>query len=140
MFPKQLFGYQTNFLLRTECISKCRLDCTFKYYDWQAQIMDLSFKDEWCKWATVMIKHNGSPDILVKHMPEIQFISFISNFGGLLGMWLGISVVMIFENSLKVFQKYLFLNKNKNKVVIKSSNVFVVKPKPKPIVSINSML
>ena len=45
----------------------------------------------------VTIKHNNSPDHIILHMPEIDFIHFISNLGGLIGMWLGMSVLFTFN-------------------------------------------
>ncbi len=43
------------------------------------------------------IKHNKIPDILITHLPEITFNAFVCNFGGLLGLWLGLSVFAIFS-------------------------------------------
>jgi hypothetical protein len=52
--------------------------------------------------------HNQLPDQLIKHMPEMEFITFIGNFGGLLGLWLGFSIYAI----IKLFSKYVNLSYN----------------------------
>ena len=38
------------------------------------------------------------PDIIIKYLPQTTFLSLVCNFGGLLGMWLGLSVLNIFES------------------------------------------
>ena len=56
-----------------------------------------------------MIKHSKIPDVLITHLPEITFNAFVCNFGGLLGLWLGLSVFAIFRGIrdilLKLFDK-----------------------------------
>jgi hypothetical protein len=47
--------------------------------------------------AFVHISHNRLPDQEIRHMPEITFVSFLSSFGGLAGMWLGLSVFALYE-------------------------------------------
>ena len=56
------------------------------------------------------------PDMVVTHFPSITFIQFVCNFGGLLGMWLGLSVAVIFDHVIKLarfsFRKYVFHTTN----------------------------
>ena len=55
------------------------------------------------------MKHSSFPDILITHLPEITFNAFVCNFGGLLGLWLGLSVFTIFSEfrdiCIKLFVK-----------------------------------
>ena len=45
----------------------------------------------------IKIIHSEYPDIFIEHIPEMSLISFLCNFGGLLGMWLGLSLFGIFN-------------------------------------------
>ena len=58
-------------------------------------------RSEFDKSLSISIQHNHIHDVYLHHLPETTFISFISNFGGLLGMWLGISAFMIFEKTIR---------------------------------------
>ena len=48
--------------------------------------------------AGLKINHNEMPDITIRYIPEMPLLTFICNFGGILGMWLGISFYSIVEN------------------------------------------
>ena len=52
----------------------------------------------------IQIRHNGLPDVDLKHLPETTFIEFIFNFGGLLGMLLGLSMVSFNDIISKIFK------------------------------------
>ena len=83
------------------------------------------------------IQHNQLPDVLVRHMPEMSFISFVSNFGGLLGMWLGLSVLIIFDNIFSFTKRIIkaigkrdndkiLFKYNQNNIIATSINVNVM--------------
>ena len=71
------------------CDTKCKKDCKFTHYQNDSQQI---FRDKNEVFTFINIKHNSAPDILVTHSPEITFNAFVCNFGGLLGLWLGLSV------------------------------------------------
>ena len=52
------------------------------------------------------------PDILIRYIPEITFNSFACNFGGLLGMWLGVSILSIISHFKSVIINYKNYNSN----------------------------
>ena len=90
------------------CQDECRLDCSFRYYiinkkDSNYPVKSIGFE------SFIKIEHGDLPDILIKYMPHTLFISLACNFGGLLGMWLGLSIISTWEillNSLtKLIQK-----------------------------------
>ena len=97
-------------LLRTEyqCLQECRKDCKFTHF-----ITNNEFDDKQATSYTVhlIVSHNNLPDILIKHLPEITFNAFVCNFGGLLGLWLGLSVFAIFTEFRDICIK-LFRNLN----------------------------
>ena len=78
------------------CSKQCHFNCHYKYYSANIQrLNDLEhFKSD------LMMEHNQMPDILIKYIPETSLISFACNFGGLLGMWLGLSFLSIIEDSI----------------------------------------
>ena len=104
-FNKDLYDF------RRECSQICHRDCHFVYY--QTDIVhdhalpgDNIYNS--CHGSLrIDFKHNSLPDIVVRHIPEITFISFVSNFGGLLGIWLGFNVLVICEEVLKLFEKMI---------------------------------
>ena len=100
---------QDLFDLRKYCLQICHLDCHFVYYQGDI-VRDHSNRDKGSflsRFLKIDVKHNSLPDIVVKHIPEITFISFVSNFGGLLGIWLGFNVLVICEEILKLFEKMI---------------------------------
>ena len=60
---------------------------------------------------------------------KLLFVSFIGNFGGLLGMWLGISVMEIFDDIYKLSNKLIMMmaksHEKKNKLFIQSNINFI---------------
>ena len=91
----------------------CPFDCEFNYFDWDLREI---YKHEKYKSnhlrgiLKVDFKHNRLPNQLIESIPEITFISFVSNFGGLLGMWLGMSCMTAFRLLYQIFNQ-LFIKK-----------------------------
>ena len=44
----------------------------------------------------------------MEHIPEMDLIGFLCNFGGLLGMWLGMSLFGMFHDILNLITKIAF--------------------------------
>ena len=69
---------------KQECMQQCKQDCSFSYYVYDItigkDIKSINFNSP----STITINQKQIPDIYIKHIPETTFISFISNFGGLL--------------------------------------------------------
>ena len=79
------------------CSKQCHFNCHYKYYS--ANIQKLNDIEHYK--SDVIMEHNQMPDILIKYIPETSFISFACYFGGLLGMWLGLSLLTIIQEFLK---------------------------------------
>ena len=77
----------------------CKLECNFKYYPIEIERSDL-YGDN-----MIRIQHSEFPDIFIMHIPILNLIDFICQFGGLLGMWLGLSLFGIFDNIFKIITK-----------------------------------
>ena len=83
---------------RTDCFNECRPDCKFKYFLWSRT--ERNRTADWEKPLLIEIRHSPFPDVTIKYSPQISFLSFVCNFGGLLGIWLGLSIVAIFNRVL----------------------------------------
>ena len=125
------------------CSNHCHDHCNFKYYqyDWNVrwkrdpQVIRPKFSKKELedgavlKWPPIIeLSHSHVQDIYLKHIPQMNSISFICNFGGLLGMWLGLSFLNIFndlmEISLNVSKSWITLL-NKCNLVITRQNLRV---------------
>ena len=73
-----------------KCSESCKMNCHDKYYE---QRFDR--EGELNETIIFIIKDHNMPDITIRHIPEISLTSLICNFGGLLGMWLGLSFLHI---------------------------------------------
>ena len=85
-----------SFLLKYDCENFCKLECNENNYHIDIERFERSSLDN-----EFLIRHSEFPDIFVQFIPEMNLISFICNFGGLLGMWLGLTLFGIFNGILK---------------------------------------
>ena len=67
----------------------------------------------WEQSAIILIQHSSVPDIIVRHKFEMSLMSFVCNFGGLLGMWLGFSVLSISKDVFNSIRRFSTFNGNK---------------------------
>ncbi|CAG2168481.1 unnamed protein product [Oppiella nova] len=85
------------------CEELCQKSCHTCYYN--VDIKDknrIQGRDPWDKVLYIELAHNPLLDQTVEHSPEMSFISFIANMGGLIGMWLGLSAFIILETVMKL--------------------------------------
>ena len=96
-----------NLKIELVCVQICKVECKFNYY---------SLEIERTKNGppALFIRHNEYPDVHVKHVPEITLMGFICSFGGLLGMWLGLSFFAIFNNIFYLVNQFVTKNINLN--------------------------
>ena len=100
-----------NFQFKQHCEKICKVECNFKHYPLEIEkTSSLNNK--------IRIIHNEFPDIFVKHIPEMNLIDFVCNFGGLLGMWLGLSLFGIFND---IFDTVTKINYMKYLIRLKSN-------------------
>ena len=78
----------------SSCYNECPKDCKFEYYSLDVKEVLKDKPDH----AQIYLEHSNMPDVTINYLPEITWLSLICNFGGLLGMWLGISILVIIED------------------------------------------
>ena len=76
---------------------KCLSECDFKYYLRDEPRTFSKDNDVWKEFSAITLKHNQMPDLVIRHLPELTLMSLVCNFGGLLGMWLGFSILTTFK-------------------------------------------
>ena len=104
----------------SKCQSSCRFNCRVSYY---SQLSEKQYARNDTK--ILISKNNAIPDITIKHIPEISFISFVCNFGGLLGMWLGLSFLQIFTSLKYLIQNIIQFKFKKSNVKFRANNLNV---------------
>ena len=105
----ELEKIKTKFIVT--CSNQCQDVCQARIYPTEISKDHLNKYrgfDQNIKRSTIKIKHNGLPDVTITHQPETTFIAFVCNFGGLLGMWLGLSVWTIFYDLSQRFVRLLY--------------------------------
>ena len=80
--------------IKLECLDECPKDCKLNYYSMD---VDKYKKLNETEKFEFYLEHDNMPDISITHIPEFSFISLVCNLGGLIGMWLGISILVIFD-------------------------------------------
>jgi len=125
---KRSFGNDFQYI--DSCNVQCKHDCLTYYYIYNVSKNHLVNIEQYYKidnfQAThVEICHNSVPDVEVRHLPEITFISLVCNFGGLLGLWLGFSILtmltdMIWLTSTIInnIKSFLFINNCKIEIKV----------------------
>ena len=86
-------------------------------------------------YTNIYLRRSDFPDMIIEYMPETTFISLVCNFGGLLGMWMGVSMLnsiivvyklakVNFKKIINILIKYKYnFNVNiQNNINIKSQN------------------
>ena len=100
------------------CENQCHKECQFTYYSFTIS----KYTEINMYHASFSINHNSLPDITIRYIPEMPLLTFICNFGGILGMWLGLSFYTIFHDIWKILHAYI-LSKFTN--INTSINLFI---------------
>lgn len=88
-----------------KCSDKCKCDLSYNYY--QVYIQPMTRNED--NTTSIWFEHNEMPDITVKYVPEISFIMMVCNWGGLIGMWLGLSFLTMIKDTITYMAKVFML-------------------------------
>ena len=118
--------------LTESCSQICKPDCFTKEYFTEIQVLHKSIKNHTTPddMTVIEFEHNSIPDVIVRHSLEMSLMSFVCNFGGLLGMWLGFSVLSISKHIFDSIRRFCCFNVMKinfiNKITCKKNNLFII--------------
>ena len=88
--------YKQQIKLETVCKTRCRNNCQDTFYDFTIGcIRSWSFAQN--NSVVLTLQHSPLPDRIIIHRPVMSWIELVSNFGGLLGMWLGLSIAFLLD-------------------------------------------
>ena len=93
------------------CYHNCRPDCVYNYYSFE--IKNTKNQDNFqshkldYRILTIQLNHGGLPDVVIKYIPQTTFLSLVCNFGGLLGMWLGLSMLNVLDSLVSILKHWL---------------------------------
>ena len=97
------FGYDEFYeKFGQSCMDKCRPECHNRYYNNDFDSQEITDTDY---LTFIYIHHNQLPDQLTEHIEDMSFIDFFGTFGGLLGIWLGLSAFAIFKTMFNWMKK-----------------------------------
>ena len=91
--------------LQNVCEKECPRNCLESFYTYElAQRKGDWYKEQHPNWFSFNIEHSRYPDQIIVHKPIMSWITLVSEFGGQLGMWLGLSVIFVCNQVLnKIF-------------------------------------
>ena len=129
MYFNILIGFQQDFLHIHD--HQVRFFREFKF--------NANLDNKYYRFFVIRITHSTYPDMIITSIPKINFNGLACNFGGLMGMWLGLSMIailnviykLIVKIKIKTTHNYFKNNSNQNNIVI-NYNVKSVNTRPRP--------
>ena len=85
------------------CEDKCRHECHYNHIEIYIRSEIIKENPIWPKQLRIHLYHNDMPDKIVTHSPAMTTIEFLSNFAGLLEMWLRIVCCYCFELFTEIY-------------------------------------
>ena len=104
-----------------KCNEKCKPDCSSKQHITEIKPYPNLYKSIYHVYD-IELEHSLIPDVIVRHSLEMTLMSFVCNFGGLLGMWLGFSILSISKHILKSIQRFLVFDRKKINIIKNNIN------------------
>ena len=109
------YNYQLKFnftIIRDLCLKACKEDCYQEYYLQDIKTKYQQFGNVLHSTVYINVEANSMPNVIIEHFAEMTFLSLLCNFGGLIGMWLGTSLLSlscdIWKFTKQYFMKFIF--------------------------------
>ena len=90
---------------KAECNRLCEKKCINHYYSLHQQNNQENLVLDQIDSTGIELSPSSHPNQITKYKPEMSPIAFASNFGGLLGMWLGLSALALLNILSESFLK-----------------------------------
>ena len=105
-------------LMEEECSKICLDECHQEYYFQEIKLLRRSSLNNPMNMRVMELNFEPSslPTIIVTHLPEMTFMTLFCNFGGLLGIWLGVSMLATMNNAWKLLKHVLAKLKRVNNI------------------------
>lgn len=99
--------YEMEDVVLNQCKLQCKQDCITRYYSVDEKLHDNSIVhlDIWRNLTYIRVISNEMPDHVTEHTPAMTFEDFFGTFGGTVGIWLGLSVIALFDYIIKHYNK-----------------------------------
>ena len=98
---------------RKLCEEVCPKNCFETFYSYEIETRNGDFYREGYTNFSINIDHNRFPDQVIEHKPIMDWITLVSNMGGLLGMWLGFSFSIAINKLIEIIFERYFLRKRR---------------------------
>ena len=92
--------FETHQFARRKCDRICKKDCSFIFYP--CSYIEYNYKYNYR--IDLIIQHNEMPDITIEYLPQNTFLSFVCDFAGVLGLWLGLSFLSGLDIMFLIFR------------------------------------
>ena len=110
--------------MKSACLHRCEKDCHTLYFNLNSHSIEFLNKVS----LSLRISHSATPDIILQYLPETTFISFVCSFGGLLGMWMGLSFMSLSRQFVTIFRNNIYQRFSSH--FVRKNNI-TIKMKPK---------
>ena len=101
------------------CFHQCNKECDITYYSFT---IDKLYEIDIYK-TEFTFHQSHMPDLTIRHIPEMSLLTFYCNFGGILGMWLGLSFNSILKDTWKIIRIYIVTKISINNININTNNI-----------------
>ena len=103
------------------CYKQCNLECDINYYSFTIdKIQEMEFYKN-----NFLFEPSYMPDLTIRHIPEMPLLTFICNFGGILGMWLGVSFFDILNRLWNLIRLKILIWFSINNMNITNNHIFI---------------
>ena len=99
-------GHEEWFFKEDECQRKCPDECHQEYYFWDLKMTEKLSNKKTLREQSIELNivPSSQPKIIITHLLEMTLMSLVCDFGGLLGIWLGVSLLDILNYCWKIFK------------------------------------